>query len=889
LNTLPKTARQLPQKLNLTNLQLKISSNNSLVNIKILALLFFPFLLFSQNKITLEVKDNNTNPIQRAIVIVSQDNKQINSGTTDASGTLNLLLPTGDFILTINKLGYETSITNIVVDKSETITVTLSDKINKLDDVVIKSRPKIMKIKTDTISYNLKAIVDGTEKKVEDIIKKLPGFDVDQAGKVSFKGKEIGNILIDGNEFFNNKHQLATQNIDADLIDGIDLLTNYSGFSGEYSGGSNGTALNLKTKEGYKNKWMGDIESKVGFNNSLLFHNNLFKFSSKGNIAVILDYNTVAKNPITIDDYIDMQNIGAIKSSESIFTNFEIPTFLNSNSYFTARKNSFVAANYTYLVNPKLKITASTILNNANNIQAQNKNQTNLNDANNSFSFSDYKDADYFLSNTNFKLEYKKSKKTFISYIMGLTPDSNKEKNDIQSLNTIHSRAANNNFNFAQQFQVLTSLGSKIKYTFSLVNKFSTIDKSLMLNSTSSFFDTEHAQLNQNIKQKNSSSAINNTFSVPSKKGTYTVKINLLHDKNIFDSQVDQLSTYTNNLELTTQKAEVIPSWKRQWNNKWNSTLAAKLTYNNVQLEPKRSSFYRLEPLLRIVYAISSYNILSFNYTTNHKLPIIDELQSNNTILDFQTIKGNSLINYNQISPSNEFSIEYQNINSRNQSVLFTTINYSTNAQIFTTNTNYEPSSITIQPILANRNNLINGLALYHLKFSKIPLSLKNTILYRYTSGDSQINALENTLKTKLLSTTTTLQSNFKKAIMQFDLGFNYKNSLFEQSINSFSNNTSIFELSFLLRGQVENKIKWDIGINRNYQNSSYTTNTINFLNTNLEYNLSKTVKIKCNGFNLLNLNTSKIIKTNLDTAFFTETTTQIMPGYLLLGLNYSY
>ena len=124
---------------------------------------------------------------------------------------------------------------------------------------------------------------------------------------------------------------------------------------------------------------------------------------------------------------------------------------------------------------------------------------------------------------------------------------------------------------------------------------------------------------------------------------------------------------------------------------------------------------------------------------------------------------------------------------------------------------------------------------------------------------------------------------------MQFDLGFNYKNSLFEQSINSFSNNTSIFELSFLLRGQVENKIKWDIGINRNYQNSSYTTNTINFLNTNLEYNLSKTVKIKCNGFNLLNLNTSKIIKTNLDTAFFTETTTQIMPGYLLLGLNYSY
>ena len=124
---------------------------------------------------------------------------------------------------------------------------------------------------------------------------------------------------------------------------------------------------------------------------------------------------------------------------------------------------------------------------------------------------------------------------------------------------------------------------------------------------------------------------------------------------------------------------------------------------------------------------------------------------------------------------------------------------------------------------------------------------------------------------------------------MQFDLGFNYRNTSFEQSINSFANVTSTFELSLLIRGQIENKFKWDIGINRNYQNSNYATNTVHFLNTNLEYNLSKKVEIKYNGFNLLNLNNSKIIKTNLDTAFFTETITQVMPGYVLVGLNYSF
>jgi hypothetical protein len=43
------------------------------------------------------------------------------------------------------------------------------------------------------------------------------------------KGQQINNVLIDGNEFFGNKHQMATQNINAEMIEGIDLLTNYSG------------------------------------------------------------------------------------------------------------------------------------------------------------------------------------------------------------------------------------------------------------------------------------------------------------------------------------------------------------------------------------------------------------------------------------------------------------------------------------------------------------------------------------------------------------------------------------------------------------------------------------------------------------------------------------
>ena len=95
------------------------------MNLKIILLLFFPFLLFAQNEISLKIKDPDGNPIQRAIVIVSQQDKQINYGTTNADGIVNLILPTGNFILTINKLGFEQSITAVIINKPVTFTITL--------------------------------------------------------------------------------------------------------------------------------------------------------------------------------------------------------------------------------------------------------------------------------------------------------------------------------------------------------------------------------------------------------------------------------------------------------------------------------------------------------------------------------------------------------------------------------------------------------------------------------------------------------------------------------------------------------------------------------------------------------------------------------------------
>lgn len=269
----------------------------------ILFLLFlFSNWITAQNTLKLKISDN-ISPISNCIVVVSQNNEQIIFDTSDSNGNLELKLPTGTFELKISHLGYKTITKNIVFEKNTFLEILLEESINKLETVTIKSRPTIIKVKEDTISYNIKKVIDGTERKIEDVIKKLPGLDVDSNGKVSYKGNIIDNVLIDGNEFFNNKHQMATQNIDAKMIDGIELLLNYEGFA---KASRKKIALNLKTKDEYKNKWVGDIELNSGLNSPIKFHNNLFKFMKKGNFTVITDYNSIGKLAISSEDYNEM-------------------------------------------------------------------------------------------------------------------------------------------------------------------------------------------------------------------------------------------------------------------------------------------------------------------------------------------------------------------------------------------------------------------------------------------------------------------------------------------------------------------------------------------------------------------------------------------------------
>jgi hypothetical protein len=858
------------------------------VNLKLL-LLLVPAFCFSQNQIKIKVLDDSLQPISRAIVVISQNDKQISFGTTNTDGVFEKKLNNGTYIIKASKLGFVAFTKDVAVENSNEVTFVLENEVNKLETVIIKSRPKIMKIKGDTISYNIKAIVDGTENKVEDLIKKLPGLNVDEAGKVSYKGQNINNVLIDGNEFFNNKHQMATQNIDANMVEGIDLLLKYSGFA-TASGAEKGIALNLKMKDGFKNKWIGEVDFGLGTTDAFKIHNNLFKFFKNGNIAIITDYNTIAKTPISFGDYTEMQSVSAVSFEEQNANQVEMPSFLNPNSYFTEKKNSFVGIHYTSKFSEKSKITVTNIFNNANIVESKFKNQTNIGEANVTQAFSDLKTADYTLNNTYLKWEYNKSKKTYFSYFAGLTPNFDDENNAIVNQNnSIASERNQNNISFSQQFHVLTKLNDHINYKFYFKHHYESKDQLLNLKALNSLFETNLTQINQDLNRKNSLLNIVNEFSTLKKTNLFTLKLNFLSTIASFESSISQNQYFSNNLNFNRQMILAYPSWLKNWSSKFQTTFGAQVSYSQINFTSNTDSFFRFEPVVNLVYNLGLLNKISLNYTLSHDLPQIDQLQNNQTIVDFQTLYGGSLVSFNKVIPRSDFSADYLKINTRTQSVFYSRISYGFTQNVIATNSSYPSNYAENNFITTDNSKQLNAIVYYDLKFNKLPFSIKNTAAYFDSDGISQFNGLNNNLKIIVISGKSQLISTIKNSNIQFDLGLNVRQTQFSQSLNSFSNKTINTQATFNVRGKFKTLLKWNLEVNRDYQNSDFSSNKIDFLNANVQYNLSKKLKINANGFNLLNLDTSKIITTSASEAFFTETVTRILPGYILVGLAYSY
>jgi hypothetical protein len=329
------------------------------------------------------VNDSLGAPLEMANVIALDTvAKRIASyGFTDAKGNFKLDLKTNTaYNIKISYIGFK-EISVFLKTKTTNMAKNFSMfEDNMLDGIEIVSKMPIT-IKGDTIIYNADSFKNGSERKLEDVLKKLPGVEINDAGEIEVEGKVVEKIMIDGKEFFSGDTKLASKNIPSNAVDKIQVLRNYSNVS-QLSGvqsNQDRVAINIKLKEGKKNFWFGDVTAGAGTSPDeelYLFQPKLFYYTPKYTLNVIGDLNNIGDVVLSRRD---LRTFGGNFQSQSPSngTNINIADagigFLTANARNANRiETKLSALNFSYSPTKKLDLSGFLIWSSNSNGQKSN-------------------------------------------------------------------------------------------------------------------------------------------------------------------------------------------------------------------------------------------------------------------------------------------------------------------------------------------------------------------------------------------------------------------------------------------------------------------------------------------------------------------------------------
>lgn len=222
--------------------------------------LVLPILTFSQQKAfklsgTLIAADTNK-PLESATVYLERqkDSTLVTYTISDKEGKFQIQDKTYDETLNlyISYIGYKNYYKEIKIDRAfiDLSVVTLAVDNNALDEVLIKSKAPIT-IKKDTLEFNVASFKTKKDANVEDLLKKLPGVEIDEQGQITINGKNVNKILVNGKPFFGDDPTITTRNLSKELIEKVqitDTKTKSEAFAGEKGDDENKT-INLTIKE----------------------------------------------------------------------------------------------------------------------------------------------------------------------------------------------------------------------------------------------------------------------------------------------------------------------------------------------------------------------------------------------------------------------------------------------------------------------------------------------------------------------------------------------------------------------------------------------------------------------------------------------------------------
>ncbi len=343
----------------------------------ILICLLLPFSGFAQySNLSGEIADNEGKALPYATVVLlnPSDSTMEFFGISDEAGHWEIKsVKSGDYLMQFAFLGFETVYRTIKMpyEKGDYWGImAMKPQAVNLDGVQVIGEHVPLNIKKDTIEFNAKAFKTKPDAVVEDLLKKLPGLEVDRAGNIKAMGEQVRKVLVDGKEFFGNDPKVATKNVPAEAVDKVQVFDKKSEEE-EFTGiddGSRNQALNLVLKEDHKKGVFGHIMGGYGTNNHYQGNAKIYRFTDKVQMAALGMQNNVNKYGFSFQDYMDfnggmgnmMSGGGSARIAISMDNSMPIDFGQAVNGLSTSGAGG---ANFSYAWNQKRRVFISYLAN----------------------------------------------------------------------------------------------------------------------------------------------------------------------------------------------------------------------------------------------------------------------------------------------------------------------------------------------------------------------------------------------------------------------------------------------------------------------------------------------------------------------------------------------
>jgi hypothetical protein len=266
--------------------------------------LLFPLMLAAQ-KVTVSgliMDGSNNEPMPGATVVLLQpkDSTQVTGALSKEDGQFSLpAVKAGSYIMRISYVGYLAQYKNLTLPKgNKTInlgTFTLQENSKMLKEADVVAMLAQVEMKADTFIYNADAYRLPEGSALEELVRKLPGAEVDDEGNIKINGKSISKIMVDGKEYFQNDTKMAMKNLPSKLIKKLkayDKKSDYSRITG-IDDGEEETVLDLSVKKGMKEGWVGNFDGAYGTEDRYSGKFNVNRFLDRSYLSVVGSRNNI--------------------------------------------------------------------------------------------------------------------------------------------------------------------------------------------------------------------------------------------------------------------------------------------------------------------------------------------------------------------------------------------------------------------------------------------------------------------------------------------------------------------------------------------------------------------------------------------------------------------